>query len=113
MSVQMTSSEWVAGHIGRQPWYRRNNYATGVTEYRVQKGADEWIMTKRLRWWHPLCIIGIPLFIAVIIIVMIVAWPWMVWQMIHRVFKELFTYRVVDCIAVEDTTKNQAKGGKA
>lgn len=99
MEQQIDIQVWLSEHVGRQARLVRLMYGAGAIEYRVEKGADEWMLVRRFRLWHPFTWLVLVIEVVVTMLLSIIIYPFVVVKICLDCAVRASGKKVVDCSA--------------
>lgn len=103
MEQKFDSRTWLSEHAGRQSLFMQLLHSVGVIEYRTEKGADEWILFRRFRLWHPLTWLVLVAYVVAATILATILYPFFVVKTCLHILICVSDRRVVDCSAFGKT----------
>ena len=87
--------------MDKRPKHVKALVCMGMLNYQTIAGNDELIIRRTWRWWNPLVWILMLAAIIVLLVMLVVAIPYIAYGVTVKCLKQLVLPKVVDCIAID------------
>ena len=91
--------------MGKRPKHVKALVCMGMLNYQPIEGNDELIIRRTWRWWNPLVWVFILVAIIALLVILVVAAPFLAFSITYRYTKQLALPRVVNYIAIDNKNK--------
>lgn len=101
------AKEWTKEYLKGKSWFKKWNYWTGVTSYRIDETEDVTSLVKQIRWWHPLMFVMSIVMAVAILVACVLVFPFSVAKTVYRFYDGFFEEHPVDCVSIVGTKKKR------